>query len=266
MYAPMIASVGNHLLHFRVQTAHFNEWIARQFKTRAADNGETVSDCDLDITVYDFYGTFYDEQDPVITREADRIVYDRTDYKLIVSPDYRQAVIRVYNELALKHALINLYSAFLIHYREGILVHSSCVVEHGKAWMFAGQSGAGKSTVASLSVPRPVLSDEATYLRLEADGSVTVYDSPFRSEMEERGDLSSSKLAGIHYLNQSLDVRRMPIGQGDALIGLLDKVFYWRHDRQETAKMLAVCAGIVKSVPAYQLYFQKNDTFWERIS
>ena len=46
----------------------------------------------------------------------------------------------------------------------------------------------------------------------------------------------------------------------------MDKVFYWRHSKLETAKMIAVCRSVVERVPAYQLYFQKNDTFWGQIS
>jgi hypothetical protein len=266
MYIPMTASVGNHRLWFQAQTSHLNDWVARRFKAEIITGADVPETADLSITIYDFYGSMYDGSAPTIEQGEEGIVYTRVDYKLVVSSDYRHAIIYVYDDFALKHAMINVYSAFLIHYREGLLIHSSCVVENGKAWMFAGPSGAGKSTVAELSSPRPVLSDEATYLRVESDGSVTVFDSPFRSELEEPCELSSSKLAGIHFLNQSLDVRRAPISKSDALMGLVGKVFYWRHDRQETAKMLALCSAIVSSVPAYQLYFQKNDTFWERIS
>lgn len=266
MYTPMLATVGPNRLCFHVQTAHLHEWVAQRFNAVEIDEQAELAGIDLHITVYDFYGSFYDEKPPVITRENERIVYDRTDYKLYMTPDYRHAVVHVFDNFALKHALLNIYSAYLIHYKQGLLVHSSCIVENDKAYMFAGQSGAGKSTVAELSEPRPVLSDEATYLHLEADGSVTAIDSPFRSEMEVHCDVSSSELAGIHFLNQSMDVRRTPISKSDTLMNLLDKVFYWRHDRQETAKMLSLCTAIVSAVPAYQLYFQKNDTFWERIS
>lgn len=132
--------------------------------------------------------------------------------------------------------------------------------------MFVGHSGAGKSTAAELSAPRPILSDEATLLLLDADGGVTIHDSPLRSENEERGEADASPLGGIHFLVQAEEVRREPVGKVEAMIGLMDKVFYWKHSKPETAKMIAVCREVVQRVPAYELHFQKNDSFWEVIS
>ncbi len=71
-----------------------------------------------------------------------------------------------FNEFALKHALMNLYSSFIVHHKWGLLIHSSCLKEGDKAFLFSGQSGAGKSTVVKLSHPRPILSDEATVVKI----------------------------------------------------------------------------------------------------
>lgn len=216
--------------------------------------------------ITDFYGSMYDEGPVEIEADGDTVVYSRKDYRMETSADYSSVRLQVFDDLALKHALINWYSAWLIHRREGLLVHSSCVVDGGKAWMFVGHSGAGKSTAAELSAPRPILSDEATLLLLDADGSVTIHDSPLRSENEERGEADASPLGGIHFLVQAEEVRREPVGKVEALIGLMDKVFYWKHSKPETAKMIAVCREVVQRVPAYELHFQKNDSFWEVIS
>lgn len=216
--------------------------------------------------ITDFYGSMYDEGPVDIEADGDTVVYSRKDYRMETSADYSSVRLQVFDDLALKHALINWYSAWLIHRREGLLVHSSCVVDGGKAWMFVGHSGAGKSTAAELSSPRPILSDEATLLLLDADGGVTIHDSPLRSENEERGEADASPLGGIHFLVQAEEVRREPVGKVEALIGLMDKVFYWKHSKPETAKMIAVCREVVQRVPAYELHFQKNDSFWEVIS
>ena len=96
---------------------------------------------------------------------------------------------------------------------------------------------------------------------------MTILDSPLRSENEGGSGVTSCPLGGIHFLIQSPDApRRVSVGKVDTLIGLMDKVFYWRHSKLETAKMIAVCRSVVERVPAYQLYFPKNDTFWGQIS
>jgi hypothetical protein len=256
--------VGRSSIDFQAQTTFLYNELTARFQAREPQQNQEKSD--IQVEVYDFYGKPYDDGPVDIEYNGKEYVYTRADYKLVTTPDYSIAKIYVHDDLALKHALINLYSAWLIHRREGLLIHSSCVVEDNRAWMFAGPSGAGKSTVADLSLPRPILSDEATLLLFEPDGSVTAHDSPFRSEMEEACELPTSPLAGIHFLIQSQDVERVGIRKGDALIKLLDKVFYWEHNKLETAKLIALCKKAVESVPAYELYFQKNDTFWGVIS
>lgn len=256
--------VGRSSIVFQIQTTFLYDELTARF--RSFESSGNIEAPDIQAEVYDFYGKPYDDGPVEIQEIGGEYVYIRADYKLVTTPDYSRAKIYVHDDLALKHALINLYSSWLIHRRAGLLIHSSCVVEDHRAWMFAGPSGAGKSTVADLSIPRPILSDEATLLLFEPDGSVTVHDSPFRSEMEEACELRSSPLAGIHFLIQSMDVRREGIRKSDALIMLLDKVFYWEHNKLETAKMIALCKQAVEAAPAYELYFQKNDTFWGVIS
>lgn len=256
--------VGRSSIVFQIQTTFLYNELTARFRT--FETSLSSEEPDIQVELYDFYGKPYDDGPVEMEDNGREHVYTRADYKLVTTPDYSIAKIYVHDDLALKHALINLYSAWLIHRRAGLLIHSSCVVEDNRAWMFAGPSGAGKSTVADLSVPRPILSDEATLLLFETDGSITIHDSPFRSEMEEACELLSRPLAGIHFLIQSQEVQRIGIRKADALIMLLDKVFYWEHNKLETAKMIALCKQAVERVPAYELYFQKNDTFWGVIS
>ncbi len=260
--------IRDHRLVFTVQTEHLKEWIASRFPEEMDEptdgSGQAVESIHLYIT--DFYGSMYDDGPVEIEDNGETVTYKRIDYRMEVSADYGSVDLKVFDDLALKHALITWYSAWLIHRRKGLLIHSSCVVENGKAWIFVGHSGAGKSTVAELSAPRPILSDEATLLLFDGEGGIVIQDSPLRSENEERGEASSCPLGGIHFLIQSPDVHRVRLGKVDTLIGLMDKVFYWKHSKLETGKMIAACREVVEKVPAYNLYFQKNDAFWGQIS
>ncbi|EFU38633.1 hypothetical protein PVOR_28909 [Paenibacillus vortex V453] len=258
------AIVGKSRISFKTQSERMDEFVKRRFRISNIQHQEPQAD--LYVRIQDGYGKPFDEGPVHISASDHSVTFQRCDYHMVSSRDYSSAEIHIYDEFALKHALINLYSSWLIHGARGLLIHSSCVIHEGKAWMFAGQSGAGKSTVAELSRPRPILSDEATFLYIEENGRVTVYDSPFRSEMENPCELEEAKLYGIHYIIQSPDVERISITPLDGFALMLDKVFYWRHDAEETRNMIALCKKVVQQVPSYQLYFQKNDTFWERIS
>lgn len=258
--------IAEHLIKVNTSSVMAHDWVAASFRT--VDESE-VSDIFPHLTLQlDWgYGVPFVNFDVEIIEDEDRIAYHRADYRLKIDKWFHTAHLAAYDEFALKHAMMNLYSAYIVHHRWGLLVHSSCVVENGKAYLFSGYSGAGKSTVAKLSMPRPLLSDEATVVKLSSSGkAVSVFNSPFRSELEDRALGEEYPLHGIYFLRQSMQVASQPLKKGQGLLHLTDKVFYWGHDPQETSKVFQLCRKLVDSVPAYDLYFQKNDSFWEMIS
>ncbi len=211
------------------------------------------------------YGIPFLDYDVTITKNNNEVVFRRADYLIEAALDYQNATISVYDELALKHALMNLYSSFIVYHNWGLLIHSSCAIEKGKAHIFAGQSGAGKSTAAKLSSPRELLSDEATIVKIDSDG-VTIYDSPFRSELEATDSEETAPLVSIQLLQQAIHNKRTNLKKSDALLHLMDKVFYWAHNPNEMKQILGLLKKLVQAVPVYELHFQKNNTFWELIS
>ncbi|WP_191565599.1 hypothetical protein [Metabacillus idriensis] len=210
---------------------------------------------ELPFTSYDVY----------IQNHSNIIEFIRADYKINVDYAYKSAQILAHSELALKHAIMNLYSSFIVHKNWGILLHSSCVLENDGAHIFTGHSGAGKSTAAKLSAPRPLLSDEATIIKIDKD-RILAYDSPFRSELYGHAPVSDTKLLSIDLLHQSLSIERNRVDKSSALLALFDKVFYWPSNKEETKRILTMLRFLVEQVDIYDLYFQKNNQFWEMIS
>ncbi len=255
--------IGEHVLHIQSEYEHLLDKIKRDYFAFILPIGLVKPD--IQVIIQPGPGVPTTDFHVDITTTAETIIYQRSDYRLEVTPDYNCARISVLNEVALKHALTNLYSAFIVYRGWGLLIHSSCIAHSGKAYLFAGQSGAGKSTVAKLSTPRPVLSDEASIIKIHSD-KVEVFPSPFNSELKTSYPDKSCQLSGIYLLNQSLDIKTEPLKKADAILSILDKIFFWSHDRIETIKAIKLCRQFVDQVPAYHLYFQKNNHFWELIS
>ena len=222
-------------------------------------------EADLVATINDGYGTPFENYDVSVSKSAESIVYERADYRIEADQGYRFACIDVHDDFALKHAMVNLYSAYITQKEWGLLLHSSCLLEKGRAYLFAGHSGAGKSTVVQLSQPRPILSDEATIIKIEGD-DVVIYNSPFRSDTELPHIPGTYALKAIQILRQSMDIRRHRMGGMEGLQQVFKRVFYWAHDPEETKKVFRMCKALAERVPVYELYFQKNDKFWEEIS
>jgi hypothetical protein len=255
-------TIGEHLIQVVTVSLNLMNMFKRNFHCNpAAPNIQP----DLLIHIEEGYGVPFVDYEVAIIKEANQSIFRRADYLIEVDSTYQNARISVCNELALKHALINLYSSYIVYKNWGLLLHSSCVIENGKAHIFAGHSGAGKSTAAGLSYPRELLSDEATLVKITSN-QITVFNSPFRSELAVTGTEKCTPLASIHLLYQAQHNARIPLAKSTGLLQLMDKVFYWAHDPEETGRILGFMQELANAVPIYELYFQKNHTFWELIS
>lgn len=253
-------TIGEQVLEINSQPHLIGSFIERNFK-----RSTTIYDSDIKIKIMAEYGTVFSDYHVEIKQGMDLVTFKRADYLIESTPDYTSATIHVHDELALKHALMNLYSSYIVYHNWGLLIHSSCAIESDKGQIFAGHSGAGKSTAARLSEPRALLSDEATIVKISENG-ITVFDSPFRSELQSTGYQQPRSLAGIQLLHQAESNRREKMRKPDALLSLMDKVFYWSHDPAETQRIIRLLRTLVEKIPVYELYFRKDPTFWELIS
>ncbi|WHY85181.1 hypothetical protein QNH39_21560 [Neobacillus novalis] len=254
--------IGDHYIHIGCGPKNLMKVIERNLQSFIyADNQHP----DLVIKIEDGYGVGFKDYEVEIIKDQNQISFQRADYLIKVDSEYKTAKISVNDELALKHALMNLFSSFIVYHNWGLLIHSSCAIEQEKAHLFAGQSGAGKSTAARLSYPRKLLSDEATLLKITGE-EVTIFNSPFRSELEADYFKGNVSLASIQILYQALQNKRAKLEKSNALLNLMDKVFFWPHSQEETKRILRLMTLLVKKVPVYELHFQKNNSFWELIS
>jgi hypothetical protein len=85
----------------------------------------------------------------------------------------------------LQYPLDELLMVHLLAQGRGVAIHGSGVVDaDGRGTLFAGQSGAGKTTMARLWLDQPgvkVLSDERVVLRAD-DGEVWMYGTPWHGD------------------------------------------------------------------------------------
>lgn len=254
--------IGEHFMHVMSASGDVIHMLKKNFQYL---DHSFVCQPDLTIFLEDGYGTPFVDYEVHIFKEGNQISFERADYSIQVDDDYKQATVAVHDELALKHALMNLYSSFIVHHNWGLLLHSSCVIEEGRAHIFMGHSGAGKSTAAKLSYPRKLLSDEATILKITEE-SIMVFNSPFRSELQSTDHQENCPLASIQLLEQSRSNKRLKLKKSEALLQMTDKVFFWSYRAEEPAKIFRLLKLVVNAIPVYELHFQKNNTFWELIS
>ena len=103
---------------------------------------------------------------------------------MVCDRDYRNATVTMGElpKLAIDNAMMIAY-ALATAEMDTLLFHASVVCRNGKAYMFLGPSGTGKSTHTRLWLKHiegsRLLNDDNPVVRIEADGRAEVYGSPW---------------------------------------------------------------------------------------
>jgi hypothetical protein len=164
-------------------------------------------------------------------------------------------------------AFLRVLYSLLILKKNGVLLHASAVTRKGRAWIFTGRSGAGKTTIARLAHPAPVLNDEIVALVPGNRGAVPqVFGTPFWGEMGSGPPFSRSyPLAAVLLLFKSKKTSCRNIDGGAAVARLLKTVCLFGSEKELAVRALRVCDRLVKRGMVKKLLFEKSALRWEKI-
>jgi hypothetical protein len=165
---------------------------------------------------------------------------------------------------ALSPSALRLLCALLLLERGGFLLHASAVVEHDRAWVFCGPSGAGKTTVARLASPRLVLSDETVAL-LNGRAGCTVASTPF---FGEGGPVMATlnrraPVAGLCFLTKGDRFAHRRLDAREVVERAFHQVFVPKRDPRIAARVLERLADVAARVPCFELTFARRPELWE---
>ena len=162
-------------------------------------------------------------------------------------------------------SLIRILLSVLLAPERGFLLHAATIVRDSHAFVFTGKSGAGKSTIASLSPRESVLTDEISLLRV-VNGAWSAFGTPFWGEFRAEGANVHAPIAGLYFLNQSMDDGVEKVTAREAVRLMLPNILFFSRDRQRTEDLLRLLSAFVDSIPFYRLFFRKDDHFWNLLT
>jgi len=161
----------------------------------------------------------------------------------------------------LEYPLDELTVTHFLATREGVEVHACGVlVPPGEAYLFIGQSGAGKTTMAKLwqKVDRvKILSDDRIVLRKKNRG-IWMYGTPWHGEAEiaspEKGHLTK-----IFFLRHGEKNEIVPLTKTETVSRLFTSSFPPFYHQQAIECIWAFFNEVVKTIPCYELRFLPNE-------
>ena len=140
----------------------------------------------------------------------------------------------------------------------GMMLHASAVALDGKAYLFSGPSGMGKSTHTRLwqqlfGDAAKVFNDDKPAIRRLEDGVWYAYGTPWCGKDGININMKVP-LAGICFLRRGEEnvIRRMPVEE--ALTQIIYQTMHRFKDAENLDLMLGVVEELAQSIPVYEFY------------
>jgi len=157
----------------------------------------------------------------------------------------------------LEYPLDELTVTHFLAMREGVEVHACGVlVPSGEAYLFVGQSGAGKTTMARLYQKFSrvkLLSDDRIVLRRKNRG-IWMYGTPWHGEAEIASP-EKGLLAKIFFLRHGEKNEIVSLRKAEGVARLFTSCFPPFYHQQAIEFTLAFFNEVVKTIPCYELTF-----------
>lgn len=145
------------------------------------------------------------------------------------------------------------YYTALVHFN-GMMLHSSCVVYDGKAYLFSAPSGTGKSTHTQLWLKRfpgaYILNDDKPAIRITENG-IYAYGTPFSGKTDLNVN-TGVPIGGICVIERGKTNHIEKIPTDEALFNIMNQTVR-PYKEEEMEKMLDTLDKVVRNVPMYKL-------------
>lgn len=201
------------------------------------------------IELYEWQGQWLLEVAPLL--EAPVRVY------LITDKTFQKAQFRVLGSMRFSiSTVLMLMFAFATAQKDTLLMHSSVTVKDGKAYLFLGKSGTGKSTHSQLWINNiegcELLNDDNPVLRVEGNGEVRVYGSPWsgKTPCYYNLDYPVGAIVDLHQAKVNR-IRRQTLLE--AYVSMYVSFSGYRFIKEMADGLHATAEKVVSTVPCYSM-------------
>jgi hypothetical protein len=198
----------------------------------------------------------------------------RSDFDAYWNPQTRCGRIRqTVNPYALDSVLRIVHSLVLAQ-QGAFLVHAASAIRNGRAFLFSGISGAGKTTISRLAPPDAILlTDEISYVRKNVPKNTVkqrtarylAYGTPFAGELARLGENCFAPLDTLYMLKQGPENRIDDIPPAEATQMLLRNILFFAHDADLVHRVFEAACRFVECVPVRRLTFRPDAAVWDLI-
>jgi hypothetical protein len=259
--SPLTVEIGQVPISLNCDDAKFRSLIEQRYAGFLNSQAEPEFELEFELTA----PLEPSDEDARVSKQGAVWFLDRGDFHAEWNVEARRGGVRQSpNPYSLDSVLRILHSLVLAK-EGGFLVHAASAVRNGRAFLFSGISGAGKTTMARLA-PRDVklLTDEISYVRF-CDCGYRAFGTPFAGELARAGENLSAAIDTLYFLIQGTENRIEPITPNAAARALLRNILFFAHDGELVRQVFDAALHFVSTVAVANLIFTPDECAWELI-
>ena len=229
-----------------------------QFDSTSPDHAEIEFDVEL-------VSPRVGDEDVRVTHNAGRWSISRGDFRAEFTPASRKGWIRQSANPYSIDAVLRIVHTLVLARQGGFLMHSASAIRNGKAFLFAGESGAGKTTISRLAPPdAALLTDEISYVRRHDHGYLA-FGTPFTGELAKIGENVSAPIATLFLLAKGSENRIDPVAPAEAARAVLANMLFFAEGETLVQSAFHSAFEFASRVPVSRLTFVPDSRVWELI-
>jgi hypothetical protein len=216
------------------------------------------------------------DEDVRVSRQADHWQITRGDFSARWNPSTGNGLVRQNANPYSLDSVLRIIHSLILADRGGFLLHAASAICGGRACLFSGISGAGKTTMTRLAPPHvTLLTDEISYIRpnvrpANAQPAVDrnayrAFGTPFSGELAKAGENCSAPIAALFFLEQGPENRIDELSSAEAVRRLMRNILFFAEDPGLVEHLLASACDFVARVPIRRLTFYPDNRVWDLV-
>jgi hypothetical protein len=258
----LVIEIGDMPVRVNTTDAGFVEILQERYAGFLSSSKRAEIEFDVDITPPHFPDP---DADVRVAHHGGQWALERGDFRAAWEPATRHGWIRQTANPYSIDAVLRIVHTLVLAKQGGFLLHSASAIRNGRAFLFAGVSGAGKTTISRLApADATLLTDEVSYVRAQGEGYVA-FGTPFTGELAKLGENVSAPVAALYLLAKGSENRVDAVEPGEAARSLLANVLFFAEDEELVQATFHAVFEFASRVAVSRLTFAPDARVWELI-
>jgi hypothetical protein len=260
---PLAIEIGGTPIAIRTESRAFRELLANRYAgfVRSSSNVEL----ELAIDLFEPTESTRADDDLEVRMEGQEWCIERGDFCARWNPSAARGRVRQSSNPYAIDSVLRIIHSLILARQGGFLVHAASAIRGKHAFLFAGISGAGKTTISRLAPPDvQLLTDEISYVVREGNG-YRACGTPFAGELARLGENRSAALHTLFLLQKGQKNRIERVSETEATRSLMRNILFFAEDAELVGQVFRSACEFVSQVPVRTLIFTPDQRVWDII-